>query len=204
MKVIPALNQVNKMLDVEQWIIDEACKQCARFVKESGNDDFFININLETSLIGRETIIKEILTAKDKYGLKNKNLFFEVTESAPLEGKEDSIDTLRTLQQMGINIAIDDFGTGFSSLSYLKTLPVDEIKIDRSFVLNSESDKSAENFLSEVINLTKNMGYKVCVEGVENTKQFDIINSKSIDFYQGFYFGRHTKADSFIKQFLKE
>lgn len=201
-KVIPALERTGNFLEVERWIINEACRHCSIFKKISEDDTFFIHINLAPEIINRDSLIHEIVTAVKDNQISTSNLFFEITESSPLEKRETTSKTLEKLRKMGFRIAIDDFGTGFSSLSYLKTLPVDEIKIDSSFLRNIDIDNPEDSLLHAIISLTKNMGYKICVEGIESSSHYKIIMEEDVDLYQGYFFGKPMPSEVFANKYL--
>lgn len=203
MSTVPLLEKSGLMARVEPWIFEQVCKDCSAWIRQGAPDDFFVNINLSPNIITRATLEDELYAAMRAHGLRSCNITLEVPETAAILEMRSTIEMLSALRAKGIRIAIDDFGSGYSSLSYLNTLPVDEVKIDRSFVMDIESDDQADAFLRAVVELAKTMDYVVCVEGVETTGQTDLISRSGADYMQGFYFGRPVQADAFFTQFLK-
>ena len=116
---------------------------------------------------------------------------------------DNVIDLLRKVRKQGVSVALDDFGSGFSSLNYLKHLPVDYLKIDRSFVKDLPEDTESRAITSSVIQLAHQLSIKVVAEGVETQQQYEFLKEKGVDFYQGFYFHRPMYLDQ-IKQLGSE
>ncbi|MCK5673067.1 MAG: EAL domain-containing protein, partial [Spirochaetales bacterium] len=126
----------------------------------------------------------------------------EITESEGIRNPEEFIKQITQLQSMGIEIFIDDFGTGQSSLEYLKTIPSDVLKIDRSFIINIDKDEEDLNFLKSIVLMIKSRKKKIVVEGVSTEKQADILRSLGCDKFQGYYFSKPIPAKEF-EQLLK-
>ena len=198
--VIPILEKNGLMPKVENWIFLQSCAQCRKWIDQGLGSDFFVQINLSASQINRDSLTSEIENAISLSGISSRNVMLEVTESSLMTNMKRTIGMLEYLKETGIRIAIDDFGTGYSSLSYLRELPVNEIKIDKSFLNNIITDDSARNFLDSVISMSKSMGYAVCAEGVENSAQLEILSEMNIDYYQGFLFSEPVGTDEFIEK----
>jgi EAL domain-containing protein (putative c-di-GMP-specific phosphodiesterase class I) len=129
-------------------------------------------------------------------------LELEITESQIMEDIEQSIATLRAIRAMGVSIALDDFGTGFSSLSYLSKLPIDTLKIDRSFVIDMTTTPEGLARVSTIINLAHSLNLKVVAEGVETEEQSRLLRLLSCDEMQGFLFSKPVPSDIFETRFL--
>lgn len=200
--IVPMLEQSGQMPAVEVWIFEQACQTCRSWIDQGAPEDFFINVNLSPNYIGRATLLEEIGGAIERHGLAMRNITFEVPETAAILEMKNTIATLEALRGKGFRIAIDDFGSGYSSLSYLNNLPVDEVKIDRSFVLDIDENESSKDFLHAVVGLAKSMNFLVCVEGIETIEQSGILDKTGADFLQGFYFGRPVLPDVFFSRFL--
>jgi EAL domain-containing protein (putative c-di-GMP-specific phosphodiesterase class I) len=121
---------------------------------------------------------------------------FEITETAVIGDMEESIKALKTLHDMGIHIALDDFGTGYSSLTYLQMLPIDIIKLDKSFVWSLDLDDNKSFIVKTVIDLAHRLGIKVVAEGVETEKQLIFLKDSGCDLAQGYYFSKPLDASS--------
>ncbi len=187
---IPLLEKTDLIAEVEKWIFNQACTQCATWVNKWGLSDFKMHINLSSKQLLRDSLYSEIMGAVNGSGISTSNLILETTESSLILELDKGIDLFHKLRKEGISIAVDDFGTGYSSLSYLKDLPVDEIKVDKSFVTDIEHSVSCKNFLTGIVSIIQNLQYYVCVEGVETQKQKEFLTSLEVDTLQGFFFSR--------------
>jgi EAL domain-containing protein (putative c-di-GMP-specific phosphodiesterase class I) len=125
-----------------------------------------------------------------KYGVDPRLLQLEITERMVINNVEESIHKLNELRAMGIHVAIDDFGIGYSSLSYIVRLPIDSIKIDKSFVQNITSSKEAQAIVSTIINLCKTLNLNVIAEGIESKMELDYLRMNQCDIGQGYYFSK--------------
>lgn len=200
--VIPVLESADMMATVEKWIIQTACGQCAQWLAQGVQPAFFIQINMSVTAMGRSTLLEEIDSAVQQFGLKHNNIAFEVTESYNVFEKTIALAALAQLRRSGYKIAIDDFGSGYSSLSYLNNLPADEVKIDRSFLKDIDINESAKNFLTAIVSLAKSKGFLVCIEGVETGGQHEVLCTLKVDFLQGFLFSQPVPPKTFFQQFL--
>jgi EAL domain-containing protein (putative c-di-GMP-specific phosphodiesterase class I) len=124
-------------------------------------------------------------------------LILEITETSVMSDAEYARRVLNRLSAMGLTLAIDDFGTGYSSLSYLKRLPVNEVKIDKSFVLNMQEDENDAVIVRSIIDLARNLGLRVVAEGVETTDAWEALRGMGCDIAQGYYISRPLPADQF-------
>ena len=122
-------------------------------------------------------------------------LILEITETSVMSDAEYAMRVLNRLSAMGLTLAIDDFGTGYSSLSYLKRLPVDEVKIDKSFVLNMQDDENDAVIVRSIIDLAGNLGLRVVAEGVETEDAWDALRDMGCDIAQGYFISRPLPAD---------
>ena len=199
--IVPALENTRLMPEAEKWILDNACRQCALFIDQGMDGRFRMHVNLSSACLSRSSLADEVCGALEKHRLKRENLYLEVTESSLMKEMGNAVRSLESLREKGIRISLDDFGTGYSSLSYMRTLPLDEIKIDRSFVVNTESDESSRKFLFSIILLARSMDFHVCLEGVENDAQLSLLEKTDLDCIQGYYFGEPVDAGSFAQRY---
>jgi EAL domain-containing protein (putative c-di-GMP-specific phosphodiesterase class I) len=156
-----------------------------------------LNINVSTrDLVGQDlpALVKAQLLAE---GVAARHLCLEVTESAIMEDPAHALASLQALHDMGVRLSIDDFGTGYSSLAYLKKLPVQELKIDRSFVMNLDRDDDDINIVRSTIDMAHHMGLQVTAEGVETESVAGKLRSLGCDDAQGYLFSRPLNADDF-------
>jgi EAL domain-containing protein (putative c-di-GMP-specific phosphodiesterase class I) len=126
-----------------------------------------------------------------------KKIIFEVTESIIAEDIEKVVNIMEEIKQLGIRFSMDDFGTGYSSLSYLKRLPIDEIKIDRSFISELNKEKDDRVMVRSILNMAKQFDLSVVAEGVEDGEQFSFLQDNQCDIYQGFYFSQPLSDEEF-------
>lgn len=152
-------------------------------------------VNLSARNLHDMTLPASVLTQLTESGMDPKFLTLEITESAVMSNPTDSLAILTELDRMGVTLAIDDFGTGYSSLAYLKRLPVNELKIDKSFVTQMTEDENDAVIVRSTIDLAHNLGLKVTAEGVETQDVWDILEILGCDYSQGYFMGRPMPAD---------
>lgn len=202
MQIIPIAEQLGIINRLTSWIIDRALRQCAQW-REQG---IFLNVavNLSVYDLQMADIVTHIQGLLDEYGVSPSYLTVEITESAMLINPAHAVEILRQLDAMGIRIAVDDFGTGFSSLSYLKKLPVDELKIDKSFVMDMINNENDAIIVRSTIDLAHNLGLKVVAEGVEDREILDLLKILGCDTAQGFYLARPVNPVDVTRLILDE
>ncbi len=199
---IPILEQMNMIVEAEKKIFELACIQCKKWIELSHNTNFFIHVNLSPTQLSRKTLSKEVLSSIKHHSILPRNLVLEITENAMIFDLEKGIYQLKKLTKKGVKIAFDDFGTGYASLSYLKRLPIFEVKIDKFFVSDIDYDASARKFLFHVIKMLQNMDYKICVEGVETEMQRDFLAGLKVDYLQGYFFSKPILPLDFEQKFI--
>src|SRR3990167_11243102 len=149
-----------------------------------------MDVNISPMHFQRGHFVQFVQTVLGKYGLRGEQLELEITESLLLHNAEQAIDTLHRLKALGVRIALDDFGTGFSSLSYLKRLPIDKIKIDRSFVQEIATDHNDAAITQGIISMAHHLRLTVVAEGVETESQMEFLKGSRCDVFQGYYFAK--------------
>jgi len=184
-----------------EWVIGEAIRQCNLF--HQSNLGISVAINLSTHNLRDSSLPQQISDVLEKHNLPPDHLILELTESAVMSDPRHAMEVLNQLDKMGVRLAIDDFGTGYSSLAYLKQLPVDEIKIDKSFVLDMMNDNDDLVIVRSTIDLAHNMGRKVTAEGVETQAAWDLLEEMGCDLIQGYYIARPMPAEELIKWLAK-
>jgi EAL domain-containing protein (putative c-di-GMP-specific phosphodiesterase class I) len=158
-----------------------------------------VAVNLSTHNLHDPQLTKHIQQACQECGIDTSYLVLEITESAVMSDPIGAMKILGELSDMGISLSIDDFGTGYSSLAYLKQLPMDEIKIDKSFVMDMINDKDDYIIVRATIDLAHNMGRKVIAEGVESPEIWEILDRMGCDMAQGNYISTPRTADDFAQ-----
>jgi diguanylate cyclase (GGDEF)-like protein len=189
---IPMAERYGLITQLGSWVIDEACRQ-VRAWRDLGLR-MKVAINLSAHQLRQPGLAGEISTALDTHQINPDLLTCEITESSAMEDVATTVRVLRELDALGVHLSIDDFGTGHSSLSYLRTLPADELKIDRSFVLDLETSEDARKVAHAVVNLAKALELKVVAEGVETEGQNRILRDMGCDQLQGYLFARPMSA----------
>jgi EAL domain-containing protein (putative c-di-GMP-specific phosphodiesterase class I) len=187
---IPLAEEMGIVSEISALVLDAACRECARWPEH-----LRVSVNLSAKDFHSGSIIEKVREALAKSRLAPRRLEVEVTETALLDDKAASRAHLQALKELGVSIALDDFGTGYSSLSYLHTLPLDKVKIDGSFLVDVTRNERSLRLLSSVVELSRNLGLAVTVEGVENFAQLKILASiVKPDLVQGFLFGSALTA----------
>lgn len=188
------------ILPIGQWVLREACSQTQAWL-QSGLDLGQIAVNVSAVEFQGKNFLAGVRDILNDTGLDPHHLTFELTESGMMQDTQQTMETLQALKGLGVKIAIDDFGTGYSSLSYLRRFPIDEIKIDRSFVQAIDGD-AGDAIVSAVIAIGKSLKQRVVAEGVETSQQLAFLQSQHCAEGQGYYFGRPVTAGEFATLLL--
>jgi len=178
----------NLIVPIGLWVLKAACQQLKEFQSNPCYKHLSISINISAKQVSQKDFVSKIIAIVTEYKIDKSKLKLELTESVLLKDMDDSVNKLRELQLFGLNFSLDNFGTGYSSLGYLKSLPISEIKIDRSFIQDIIDDDSELIMVKTIINLGKNFNLNIVSDGIENEFQRDILTSLGCDIYQGFYF----------------
>ncbi|HEU4708047.1 MAG TPA: EAL domain-containing protein, partial [Methylophilaceae bacterium] len=200
-RFIPILEETGLIYDVGRWALRQAVKDYLRW-QAAGLPAVRVAVNVSPLQLRNGDFISDIeqvigVDAKAAAGLE-----LEITESVIMEDIKHSISLLSALRTMGITVAIDDFGTGFSSLSYLAKLPVDNLKIDRSFIIEMNNGSGGLELVTTIINLAHSLKLKVIAEGVETEEQLRLLRQLNCEEMQGYFFSAPVSADIFEKKFL--
>jgi len=193
---IPLAEETGLIMPLGRWVLNEATRQVQEW-KDEGLGTYSVAINCSPAQFTKGNMISDISDALSASGVDPSLLEIEMTENLFLHNIENGIQMLTALKELGVQIAIDDFGTGVSSLSYLKRLPVDKLKIDRAFVEELHVDKGDEAIVSALVTLGHRLGLKIVAEGVENEEQFQILRKFNCNEIQGFYFSYPLSATEF-------
>ena len=194
---IPLAEELNLIIPMTECAIELACKDLKAW--HSIRPDFYLSINVFVQHFAEEDLALYIKGLLLRYQLPAKMLRIEVTESALILQPDNAITTMRELAAMGVKLALDDFGTGFSSLSYLKQLPLDIIKIDRSFVAGIGVHEADEAIVDITIALAKRLNMYCIAEGVETQKQLDYLVNKECHYIQGYLYSRPVSAEKIMQ-----
>ncbi|MBV8617560.1 MAG: EAL domain-containing protein [Curvibacter sp.] len=187
---IPLAEDTGLILPLGQWVLEEGCRQLARWAQQPERAHLTLAINVSARQYRQPDFVDQVLGTLVRTGAPAHRLKLELTESLLLHDVEDIITKMSALQVEGVGFSLDDFGTGYSSLSYLKRLPLDQLKIDQSFVRDLLEDANDATIARTVIALGKSLGLSVIAEGVENLAQRDSLAAYGCDAYQGYLYGR--------------
>ena len=185
---IPFAEQTGYIKTISRWVANRAIEQCASWHRQG--IELAVSINVSARELIQSTLPDTFSALLEKHGVAPEWIWIEITESAIMDDPNHAIETLDRLHALGIRLSIDDFGTGYSSLSYLKRMPVDEIKIDKSFVMGMVEHKDDETIVRSTIDLGHNMGLKVVAEGVETLEVMTQLKALQCDLVQGFHLSR--------------
>lgn len=174
------------------WVLNKCIEQVSIWHKSGAR--IIAAVNLSVFSFKDPDFISEVRCALKKYDFPGEYLKLEITESAMMENPLQATDVMTELHKMGIKLSIDDFGTGFSSMAYLKKLPVDELKIDKSFVIGLDNDKSNDAIVRSTIDLAHNLGLKVVAEGIETEEVYGLLNQYQCDMAQGYFLSQPVPA----------
>ncbi|MEI2356731.1 EAL domain-containing protein [Mesobacillus zeae] len=197
---ISILEETGMIIPVGEWVIREACSQCARW-HQAGLSHLSVSVNLSAKQFQHPQLDVQIAQILKETGLPPSSLELELTESLLMDHSEKAARMLNNLKSLGISISIDDFGTGFSSLNYLKYLPIDTLKIDKTFIMNSEHDRTNAAIASAVISLAHSLNLKVVAEGVETPEQLELLHNGQCNYAQGYYISYPLQKED-VEEFL--
>jgi EAL domain-containing protein (putative c-di-GMP-specific phosphodiesterase class I) len=195
LEFIPFAEQTGFVRQLTMWMFEESARMVLAL--QAGNTAFRLAINLST----RDLLDLEFPARLDailaRYQVPATAFCLEITESAIMDDPQRAQGTLNQLSQRGFKLSIDDFGTGYSSLAYLKSLPVDELKIDKSFVLNMETDENDAKIVRSTVDLAHNLGLTVVAEGVENALIWEKLKALHCDEAQGYFMSKPIAGSEF-------
>lgn len=187
---IPIAEESALILDVGNWVINTACMQLAEWAESVDKQHLMIAINVSAHQFRALDFVQSIQQAIGLHKINPSRLKLELTESVILEDVDDVIAKMHALKALGVRLSLDDFGTGYSSLSYLKKLPLDQLKIDQSFVRDLAHDPNDAIMVKTIIDLASNFRINVIAEGVETEHELNILKGYGCMLYQGYFFGK--------------
>jgi predicted signal transduction protein with EAL and GGDEF domain/DNA-binding response OmpR family regulator len=191
---IPLAEETGLIVPLSEWAVREAARQAKIWQQSFGFADS-IAVNLPSRLFERSDLVENIHQSVAAYGLPHNAILLEITENNLMRDLHNVSLSLHRLNEIGVEIAIDDFGTGYSSLAYLTTLPISELKIDRSFVRDLGITPQSSAVVSAIIALARSLGLRVIAEGVENLRQMDVLHRLGCGLMQGFLFSKALPPD---------
>ncbi|MEO1133024.1 MAG: EAL domain-containing protein [Cyanobacteria bacterium J06639_1] len=184
---IPIAEDMGLISDIGEWVLQQACRQMRDWHRQFPHHPLTISVNLASNQIVQPTFVDTVRNTIAATGCDARSLRIELTESALVENMETACHHLQSLRSLGVQAYIDDFGTGYSSLSYLQTLPLDALKIDRSFISNTESQPHSWKIVETIVSLAQSLGIFTIAEGVETQEQFSRLRQLGCEYIQGYY-----------------
>lgn len=201
---VPLAEKTGLIHEIGEWVMRDAFNQLVSWECESGlPEGFRLAINISAAQFQRPKLADSIVTLARQYAVKPEYIEFEVTESLPLGWEEAVLQQFETLHQAGFGLVFDDFGIGYSSLSYLSRIPLDKLKIDRSFVSRIDTNKRASKISQTIIQMGKSLGVSVIAEGVELQEERDHLEQLGCRNFQGYLFSRALEPHIFAAKYLQ-
>jgi EAL domain-containing protein (putative c-di-GMP-specific phosphodiesterase class I) len=194
---IPIAEESSLILDIGNWVLETACRQLSRWAKDEQYCDLSLAVNVSAQQFKQDAFVSVIEALLNTHEISPSRLKLELTESVVLNNVSEVVTKMHALKAIGIQISLDDFGTGYSSLSYLKKLPLDQIKIDQSFVRDISTDPNDEVMVKTIINLARDFRLNVIAEGVETDSQLLFLKQQGCRAYQGYLFGKPVPIEQF-------
>ncbi|PHQ65866.1 MAG: diguanylate cyclase [Sulfurimonas sp.] len=192
---IPAAEESGLIVPLGEWIINEAVKQLKLWERDIVKKYWQMSINVSSKQFEKDNFIEMIKDILEKHEVNPNMIRLELTESLLIKNIDQVLDRLHKLKQMGLSLSIDDFGTGYSSLSYLKKLPIDELKIDQSFIKDLIKDSNDEIITQIIITMGQKFAIDVIAEGVETQEQYEKLLLMGCQYFQGYLFSKPVEAN---------
>lgn len=204
-KFIPYLEKNNGINMLDEFVVEKVCSTLKKW-KEEGKELFPISVNLSQREIYKATLVEDIKEIVDRYGVDHGLIEFELTESATYEDKDYLMGVMRKLHNEGFGLSMDDFGTGYSSFGLLKDMPINTLKIDKSFVdsiTEDEEDIKGIRIVEDIINMVKHLSICCVAEGVESKYQKDVLFGWGCDYIQGYFYSKPIPLEEYEEKYLK-
>lgn len=201
---IPIAEDTGLIVALDQWALAQACWQLWTWRQQySTAANLVLSVNVSAKTLQDPTFLQHLDTIRQRYPLPKGQLLLELTERIGIELGSEMLSLLESLRHRHVEISIDDFGTGYSCLSYLHSLPIQHLKVDRSFVSQLEENERNLQIIRMILLLSKQLGYRVIAEGIETPKQLQILQELGCDEGQGYLFARPLPPETFASLFLK-
>ncbi|OPJ57568.1 ABC transporter substrate binding protein [Clostridium chromiireducens] len=197
-KFIAAAEESGQIIEIGTWVIKNAC-HFAKELLNKGHRDFYISVNVSAVQLIQKNFKDVLFSIINETGILPENLMLEITESVFMESFHDMSTLFSDIRERGVKIALDDFGCGYSSLTYLKNLPMDSIKIDKSFIDDILSTNEKNCIVGLIITLMKQLEFKVIAEGIEQKEQLEYIKKYKCDYFQGYLISKPVTKDQILE-----
>jgi diguanylate cyclase (GGDEF)-like protein/PAS domain S-box-containing protein len=197
---IPLAEDTGLILPIGKWVLNTACAQLRAWQQNDLTRNLTLSVNVSAKQFHEAAFVEEIKTAVQYHSINPMQLKLEPTESVLLGNIDETVATMKQLKDIGVQFSLDDFGTGYSSLQYLKKLPLNQLKIDQSFVRDLVSDNNDQAIMRTIIAMAQSLNLEVIAEGVETEEQQQILQHSGCNHFQGYLFGKPVPIGDFEKQ----
>ena len=191
---IPIAEETGLIVPIGSWVLNEACRQLAEWHR-IGWQDLTISVNVSGRQLSNRKLIDEVAQCLELHQIPAHNLKLEITESTIMENPEAGAEMLGELRTLGVRVGIDDFGTGYSSLASLHRLPLDVLKVDRSFVMKMEESQENTAIVRTILTLAESLRLSVIAEGIETLEQRGKLDAMGCEYGQGYLFSKPLTSD---------
>jgi EAL domain-containing protein (putative c-di-GMP-specific phosphodiesterase class I) len=198
---IPVAEETGLIVPLGHWVLETACRQLQAWDGSLGPHTA-VSVNVSARQVQRPNFAQDVAAVLSAVGVDPRRVTLEFTESALMHDTDATIETLRQLKELGLRLAIDDFGTGYSSLNYLRRFPIDELKIDRSFVAQMAREPAQMAVVRSIVRLAETLKLRTVAEGIEDEGQLHNLRQLGADYGQGFLFGEALAADQ-VEELLR-
>ncbi len=200
---IPLAEETGLIVPIGLWVLQSACVQLKAWQNDATTRDLILAVNVSAKQFRQPDFVSQVKDLLKEIGVPASHLKLELTESTVLENVEDTIRTMQQLKDLGVAFSMDDFGTGYSSLQYLKRLPLDQVKIDRSFVHDITANANDAAIVQTIIAMTEALGFGVIAEGVETESQLTFLDLRGCHAFQGFLFSEPVPLEEFERLLVR-
>lgn len=197
LEFIPLAEETGLILPIGQWVLNTACAQLEKWKENVLTKDLILSVNVSATQFCQADFVQQVQSILSIYEIEPNHLKLELTESLLLENVDNIVVSMITLESSGVQFSLDDFGTGYSSLQYLKMLPLNQLKIDQSFVRDIVTDSNDRSIVRTIIAMANSLGFDVIAEGVETEAQKNLLINKGCHHFQGYLFGRPVPVEQF-------
>ncbi len=201
-KFIPVFEKNNFIIKLDEYVFEKVCKDI-KVLKNKIKNMPIISVNISKETLTENNFLEKYLRILSKYKINASEIELEITEGIAINNELDIKEILTKIKNKGFKISIDDFGTGYSSLNMLQIMPIDIIKIDKSFIDKIDKFNNNENLIEVIMMIAKKMNLKTVAEGVEDKEQVDYLKKVKCDLIQGYYYSKPIKLEKFIEYINK-
>jgi EAL domain-containing protein (putative c-di-GMP-specific phosphodiesterase class I) len=201
---IPLAEETGLIVSIGNWVLETACAQLKKWEVDPDARHLQLAVNVSARQFHQPDFVEQVCAVIKKTAIDPCKLKLELTESLVLDNVDETITKMLTLKESGVRFSMDDFGTGYSSLAYLSRLPLDQVKIDQSFVRNIDVKSTDAVIVQTIIGMANNLNMEVIAEGVETVQQRDFLEDSGCYTYQGYLFGKPVPVDEFESTLAKK